>query len=101
MKNLHVEMASRRREEERIRSRSSIRERNPFAMIRYLRIRISIYGYGYLILCWAHWAPPEMVALYLVTALVPSDTACLANSPGSSNLTAVWISLDEMVLRRL
>ena len=35
--------------------------------------------------------------VYLVTALVPSDTACLANSPGKSNLTAVWISREVMV----
>ena len=35
--------------------------------------------------------------VYLVTALVPSDTACLASSPGSSSLTAVWISLLVMV----
>jgi hypothetical protein len=34
---------------------------------------------------------------YLVTALVPSDTACLANSPGRMSLTEVWISRDEMV----
>lgn len=27
-----------------------------------------------------------------VTALVPSETACFANSPGKINLTAVWIS---------
>lgn len=27
--------------------------------------------------------------VYLVTAFVPSLTACLASSPGSSNLTAV------------
>ena len=33
----------------------------------------------------------------LVTALVPSETACLANSPGSNRRTAVWISLDERV----
>ena len=32
-----------------------------------------------------------------VTALVPSDTACFASSPGSSRRTAVWISLDESV----
>ena len=32
-----------------------------------------------------------------VTALVPSDTACFASSPGSSRRTAVWISLDERV----
>uniref|UniRef100_A0A8C6BJH6 Histone H4 n=1 Tax=Monodon monoceros TaxID=40151 RepID=A0A8C6BJH6_MONMO len=36
--------------------------------------------------------------VYLVTALVPSDTACLASSPGSRR-TAVWISLDVMVER--
>ena len=35
--------------------------------------------------------------VYLVTALVPSETACLANSPGRRSLTAVWISRDEMV----
>ncbi|XP_034546200.1 uncharacterized protein LOC117817569 [Notolabrus celidotus] len=33
--------------------------------------------------------------VYLVTALVPSDTACLASSPGSSRRTAVWISLEQ------
>ena len=35
--------------------------------------------------------------VYLVTALVPSDTACLANSPGRRSLTAVWISREVMV----
>ena len=35
--------------------------------------------------------------VYLVTALVPSDTACLASSPGKSSLTAVWISREVMV----
>ena len=39
--------------------------------------------------------------VYLVTALVPSDTACFANSPGSRSLTAVWISLEVMVDRLL
>ena len=34
---------------------------------------------------------------YLVTALVPSETACLASSPGRINRTEVWISRDEMV----
>lgn len=34
---------------------------------------------------------------YLVTALVPSDTACLASSPGRMSRTEVWISRDEMV----
>ena len=35
--------------------------------------------------------------VYLVTALVPSDTACLANSPGKRRRTAVWISREVMV----
>ena len=39
--------------------------------------------------------------VYLVTALVPSDTACLASSPGSSKRTAVWNSLDVIVERLL
>ncbi|XP_019280761.2 uncharacterized protein LOC109252626 [Panthera pardus] len=39
--------------------------------------------------------------VYLVTALVPSDTACLASSPGSSRRTAVWISRDVMLSLRL
>jgi len=38
-----------------------------------------------------------LLLVYLVTALVPSETACFANSPGKRSLTAVWISLDEMV----
>ena len=33
----------------------------------------------------------------LVTALVPSDTACLASSPGSINRTAVWTSREDKV----
>ena len=39
--------------------------------------------------------------VYLVTALVPSDTACFASSPGSRRRTAVWISRDEIVERLL
>lgn len=35
--------------------------------------------------------------VYFVTAFVPSETACFANSPGSRSRTAVWISLDESV----
>ena len=35
--------------------------------------------------------------VYLVTALVPSETACLASSPGRRSLTEVWISLEVMV----
>lgn len=54
-----------------------------------------------------------MELVYLVTALVPSDTACLASSPGSSRRTAVctsrlvmverllyWVSLDASVAMR-
>ena len=36
--------------------------------------------------------------MYLVTALVPSETACLANSPGRRSLTAVWISREVTVI---
>lgn len=39
--------------------------------------------------------------VYLVTAFVPSDTACLASSPGRSRRTAVWISRELMVDRLL
>lgn len=35
--------------------------------------------------------------VYFVTALVPSETACFANSPGKMRRTAVWISRDEIV----
>ena len=35
--------------------------------------------------------------VYFVTALVPSDTACLANSPGRRRRTAVWISREVIV----
>ena len=38
-----------------------------------------------------------LLLVYFVTALVPSETACLANSPGSKRRTAVWISREEMV----
>ena len=48
---------------------------------------------------WAYYIYLELV--YLVTALVPSDTACLASSPGSSKHRAVWISLDVIVERLL
>ncbi len=34
----------------------------------------------------------------LVTALVPSETACLASSPGSERRTAVWTSREESVI---
>jgi hypothetical protein len=32
-----------------------------------------------------------------VTDLVPSEIACLANSPGRMSRTEVWISRDEIV----
>ncbi|XP_040288620.1 uncharacterized protein LOC121001555 [Bufo bufo] len=37
----------------------------------------------------------HLALVYLVTALVPSETACLASSPGSSRRTAVWISRES------
>ena len=36
-----------------------------------------------------------------VTAFVPSETACLASSPGSKSRTAVCISRDDIVWRLL
>lgn len=39
----------------------------------------------------------NLVELTLVTDLVPSEIACLANSPGRISRTAVWISREEMV----
>lgn len=35
--------------------------------------------------------------MYFVTAIVPSETACLASSPGKTSRTLVWISLDPIV----
>ncbi len=32
---------------------------------------------------------------------MPSETACLASSPGNKSRTAVWISRDEIVWRLL
>ncbi|GIL92008.1 hypothetical protein Vretifemale_19680, partial [Volvox reticuliferus] len=40
---------------------------------------------------------PHHDEVNLVTAFVPSDTACLANSPGRTSRTAVWISRDVSV----
>jgi len=45
--------------------------------------------------------PPYLEEVYLVTALVPSETACFANSPGKRRRTAVWISREVMVERLL
>ena len=38
-----------------------------------------------------------LLLVYLVTAFVPSLTACLDSSPGRCSLTAVWISRLVMV----
>jgi len=38
---------------------------------------------------------------YLVTALVPSETACFASSPGRTRRTAVWTSRELKVARLL
>jgi hypothetical protein len=46
-------------------------------------------------------APPHLELVYLVTAFVPSLTACLANSPGNRSLTEVCTSLEVMVERLL
>ena len=35
--------------------------------------------------------------VYLVTALVPSETACLDNSPVSRRRTSVWITREVML----
>ena len=45
----------------------------------------------------SHGSYLQVEAVYLVTAFVPSETACLANSPGRRSLTEVWISLEVMV----
>ena len=45
--------------------------------------------------------PVYLELVYLVTAFVPSETACLASSPGSRRRTEVWISLLVMVDRLL
>ena len=38
-----------------------------------------------------------LLLVYLVTAFVPSETACFDSSPGSHKRTAVWISRLVMV----
>lgn len=38
-----------------------------------------------------------MLVVYLLTALVASDTACLPISPGSSRRMDVWVSLELRV----
>lgn len=39
----------------------------------------------------------HLLLVYLVTAFVPSLTACFASSPGRSSRTAVCISREEIV----
>jgi hypothetical protein len=41
--------------------------------------------------------PGYLELVYLETALVPPDTACLASSPGSRRRTAVWISRGVII----
>ena len=89
----------------------------------HLLVVIVFYMFAYLMVCekqlrdislWKEWCALKrarfgketewtvyLELVYLVTALVPSDTACLANSPGRSRRTAVWISRLVMVERRL
>ena len=43
------------------------------------------------------YLPLPVAALNFVTALVPSETACLASSPGRMRRTAVWTSRDPKV----
>ncbi|TGZ46032.1 hypothetical protein DBV15_09735, partial [Temnothorax longispinosus] len=45
--------------------------------------------------------PIYLELVYFVTALVPSLTACFANSPGNRSLTAVCISREVIVERLL
>lgn len=40
----------------------------------------------------------DLLLVYLVTALVPSLTACLASSPGRMRRTEVWTSRELRVL---
>ena len=47
--------------------------------------------------CLGLGSTPYLELVYLVTALVPSETACLASSPGRRSLTEVWISREVMV----
>lgn len=47
------------------------------------------------------WGHAYLEDEYLVTALVPSEMACLESSPGRMRRTEVWISREEMVERWL
>lgn len=83
------------RKTETVRRRLRLAEITPFCLkcgsekSRLVKVLHSVEAIDYL----------ELV--YLVTALVPSLTACLANSPGNSRRTAVWISRLVMVERLL
>ena len=52
-------------------------------------------AFGVVVVTWGCGKQPDswhtiyLELVYLVTALVPSETACLANSPGRRSLTAV------------
>ena len=61
----------------------------------FLIILVALKRAGWVGMVGSSTAYLELV--YLVTALVPSETACLASSPGRRSLTAVWISREVMV----
>jgi len=62
----------------------------------------SLWSFLVLLVMYTAFAIPNYLELvYLVTAFVPSLTACLANSPGNRSLTAVCISREVMVERLL
>ena len=68
-------------------------------------LKVDFYGYGPIYV--GPFPNPVIVGfcqyqiylelMYLVIALVPSETACMAYSPGRRSLTAVWISLEVIV----
>uniref|UniRef100_A0A5K3G2X6 Secreted protein n=1 Tax=Mesocestoides corti TaxID=53468 RepID=A0A5K3G2X6_MESCO len=67
------------------------------------RVCVHCFAATTMMKCWTcvewHTEPTlhYLEPVYFVTALVPSDTACFANSPGSSRRTAVWVSLLVIV----
>lgn len=76
-----------------------VRQRVPMPM---QAIRVALRrAVGVVVEAWPQTYVAYLELVYLVTALVPSDTACFANSPGSSRRTAVWISRLVMVERLL
>ena len=66
--------------------------RNDHWLLQLLVAPKGAFGFGGKLAQWIY-----LLLVYLVTALVPSLTACFANSPGRSSLMAVWISRELMV----